>query len=165
MDIERLKKINQMTKELQRAGFAGNSREAFSQADSLFRPPAEESAVAPAQHNQEPVEAPSAQHAAPADFLVEKKVALLVDMHTKKLNADVTFLQAQIQQLQSELQMLRQEVRTKPAAPAVSQVAAPSMPPAPAAAPAPEKKESHPRQGDFKPGDVSIEKMFYFGKK
>jgi|TARA_B100002003_G_C14029041_1_gene496085 ribosomal protein L12E/L44/L45/RPP1/RPP2 len=28
-----------------------------------------------------------------------------------------------------------------------------------------EKKESHPRQGTFGPEDVSIEKMFYFGKK
>lgn len=28
-----------------------------------------------------------------------------------------------------------------------------------------EKKESHPRQGNFTSKDVSIEKMFYFGKK
>ena len=145
MDIEELKKLNNLTIELKKHGMT--SDEAFKQAESLLK----------TKESVEPIAPPV--HAQNQDFLLEKKFSLMIEMNNKKVQESINALHDSIKNLSTELTTLRSELNE--ARKARKELKEPvkekqeSLP----------KQEAHPRQGQFSPADVSIEKMFYFGKK
>lgn len=146
MDIEELKKLNNLTIELKKHGMT--SDEAFKQAESLLKTKESVEPVAPPAQTQN------------QDFLLEKKFSLMIDMNNKKFQESINVLYESIKNLSSELTMLKSEFNEakkakKDIKEQVIKEKQESLP----------KQESHPRQGQFSPADVSIEKMFYFGKK
>lgn len=114
------------------------------------------------------------------DYLMEKKIELLIDMKVKKLISELESAKSQIQQMSSEMSVLHNKVERlnsasvqistrqmeAPDAPHFTQNVSPEQPRVmPSSAP-PQKKEMYnQRMGDLKPGDVNIEKMFYYGNK
>lgn len=168
MDVEKLKKMNELTREFQKHNFAQDSRDAFSQArnvysdiDINFAPtniatPAQVVVHAAPQTEAVQEAAMLQQPAAEKDALFEAKFQLLTEELQKKHNAEVNVLSTTIAGLNDEisslkLQLQRLQEQSKPQQKEKQeQLAAPA-------------KEAHPRHGNFKPEDVAIEKMFYFG--
>ncbi|MBI4016786.1 MAG: hypothetical protein HY363_03775 [Candidatus Aenigmarchaeota archaeon] len=147
MDIEELKKLNSLTVELKKHGMSAD--DAFKQAESLLKTKEDTTAV---------VSQP--QTALSQDFLLEKKFNLMIDMNNKKFQEAINILQGHISKLSQELANVRNELaeakhKPRESKAEVSKEKQESFP----------KQEVHPRQGQFSPADVSIEKMFYFGKK
>jgi len=155
MDIEALRKINALTGALRSHG-AATSEEALKQAEHILQPlhtnPLETNPL----HQQQETGGNAA--------LLERKYQLLLEMNSKKFEQTITTLQDQISQLSTEVSRLRKEFTAATPPAQTTQQPASHHTQTPAEQPV-QKKESHPRQGNFGPGDVSIEKMFYFGKK
>ena len=151
MDIETLRKINALTGAL-KTSTGITSEEAFRQAETILQPALEEN---PIEHTQQLKETNNNE-------LLERKYQLLLDMNNKKFEQTITILQQQISNLTNELHKLKTQLDTQPHVhppePKITQ-------PTPQPNITEQKKDNHPRQGSFEPGDVSIEKMFYFGKK
>jgi hypothetical protein len=103
--------------------------------------------------------------------------------HLSRVTTELDMLRADLRQLASQHERLKAEraaapVHAAPAQPAVNHdieslrqqlvsepVAAPAPVQAVEAKPEEPKKPQHPRQGNYKPEDVSVEKFFYFGHK
>ena len=88
----------------------------------------------------------------------------------QKMNEKVNMLIGEITSLKEEVSRLKESPVTPPLRPKAAkegqtQFKAESTPPP---APEPPKKEDgsgHARSGNYKPGDVSVEKFFYYGNK
>ena len=193
MDVEKLKKMNFLIKELKDKGFATSSEDAYGQADSVYHIGEQTGNAYPApevpqesqriQPNPSQNGIPTGQPMTPPPMpsmvsgsLEEARMKMVLEQHTQKYDQHINSLKAEIEQINMLLSTVRMELKKlqdQPrAAPVVTQssstVSVPSaseLRPMPAApAPVAEKpKESHPRGGDYRPEDVSMEKMFYFG--
>ena len=152
MDIEAMKKVNALTIELQKHGIAPSSEEAYQQAQQIFH----------SQDIQKPAETPltTENH---NDTLLEKKYELMLTMNNKKFDEQIHSMQDSINTLTQELSRLKTELASMHTR--TTSQEEPKKTETPTAQPTPAKKEEHPRQGSFTPGDISIEKMFYFGNK
>lgn len=142
-----------MTKELQNAGVASNSREAHSQAESFFKGNAQNKV----QENKK--QEVLAERGKETEYLVEQKVKLLVNMYMKNVAGEIQEIHEKVHSVVEQVALLRQEMAslkggTAPS-PAKKEESKKEEP----------KKETNPRQGNFTSEDVSIEKMFYFGRK
>ena len=87
-------------------------------------------------------------------YLIEKKFEVMLESLGKKLMSEISSLKETINSLQSEVSELK---RGHVQAPVQSVLQTQSAP----RAEAPLK----PRYGDYKPEDVAVEKMFYFGNR
>jgi uncharacterized protein (DUF3084 family) len=99
------------------------------------------------------------------DPLMEEKFKLLFAQQIQKSDKQLQLLRDTMQALSIEVQSqrnqindLRQQLASRPAVSQASAQETQKVLPA-------SDKPKHPRQGDFKPGDVDIQKMFYFGHK
>lgn len=145
MDIEEIKRINRMTAELKKHGMAESTVDAYHQARASFEENQPQQAITIEQH--------------PDSQLLEKKFQLLIELNNKKFQEAITILSNDITLLAQQLTGLKQEIQqNKQATTKIEQKQQEKQQPLP-------KQESHPRQGNYSPDDVSIEKMFYFGKK
>ncbi len=103
------------------------------------------------------------------DPLMEEKFKLLFAQQIQKSDKQLQLLKDTMQVLAIEVQSLRNQLndmRQQAASrPAVSQAAPVQHQETQKVLPDGDKPAKHPRQGDFKPGDVDIQKMFYFGHK
>lgn len=144
MDIEEIKRINRMTAELKKHGMAESSVDAYHQARASFEEPQERSQQIIIEQQ-------------PTDNITERKFELLIELNNKKFQEALTILSNDIALLAQQLANLKQEVQQNKASIHLEQKQEKqqSLP----------KQEAHPRQGMYSPADVSIEKMFYFGKK
>ncbi len=142
MDIEELKKINNLTVQLKKHGIPAD--DAFKQAESLFKESKEDFSSAAVETNTSNQE-----------YLLEKKFSLMLDMNNKKFQEAIDILSGSINALSQELAIIRNELAEARKAKPVQKEKQEELP----------KQESHPKQGQFSSSDVSIEKMFYFGKK
>lgn len=183
MDLEKLKKLNQLTKELQKHSFAFNSDEAFKQAGKVFEETQQElnHMIKDESENKisVPVSSEQTKNDQQSDFLIQKKVEIMLEMNNKKfieeiqnLKQEISNLHLQVQNLKSELQNnVNREINTEhTASPAVKQtvqneVVQQQEPPRVQETVQEKPKDPHPRQGNYTPEDVSIEKMFYYGNK
>ena len=105
------------------------------------------------------------------DPLMEEKFKLLFAQQIQKSDKQLQLLRDTMQALSIEVQSqrnqindLRQQLASRPA---VSQASSSQSQheETQKVLPTVDKPAKHPRQGDFKPGDVDIQKMFYFGHK
>lgn len=153
MDIEALRKINTLTKELQKHGMSASSEDALTQAQHILQP----------LHEQNNASLTTTTEPAHNDVLLERKYKLLLEMNNKRFEESFQILNTAVSELTQEIGRLKTQLNnlrtTQPESPPVVQAPVEEHPAETA------KKELHPRQGSFVPGDISIEKMFYFGHK
>ena len=152
MDIEELKRLNNLTVALRKHGMADKSDDAYKQAELLLTNKKEE-ILPPFQ--------PVVSHTV-HDPLLEQKFTLALEMNNKKFQEAIDIISTRIACLAQEITGIKKEVTDLKSVPAQKTT------PLQVEAETPKKeqtKESHPRQGQFAPEDVSIEKMFYYGKK
>jgi phage shock protein A len=98
------------------------------------------------------------------DPLMEEKFKLLFSQHIQKTDKQLQLLRDTLQALSLEISSLKNQVadmRSQPARPAQAEKHEETQKVLPDGS----KPAKHPRQGDYKPGDVDIQKMFYFGHK
>lgn len=156
MDIEKLKRLNDLARNLKKSGFAQTSEEAAQQANDVYGKDLKD--IVPdkpePEKSSEPVSEQPEPSPAPDDALFEAKMKLLLEMNQKQFQEQISSIRSQLDGLASELASLKQQVKApRPEKKVPEQKKLPD-----------EKKDSHPRQGEFKSDDVSIEKMFYYGK-
>lgn len=149
MDIDQLQKINQLSHELKRHGMASSATDAYSQAQQIITITPKSPAAA-----QETVMV----EAAPVEPLAARQFQIELERVQKAYAEELEMMRTAINQIIAEVNSLRDEFTkvqaVQPPKPKEKQVELKT-----------EQKVPHPRQGDWKPGDVDIQKMFYFGTK
>lgn len=153
MDIEALRRINELTKSLQEHGISKSSQDALEQAETILQPLQEKHKTTTATETQQTNN----------EALLERKYNLILEMNNKKFENAITTLQNNVNELTQEITRLKAELRnitTKNTPEIVVKKEEPVQ-----KSEEPQQKETHPRQGSFAPGDISIEKMFYYGHK
>jgi hypothetical protein len=192
MDVERLKKINEMSKEFKKFGFSDNSLSAIKDAGKIYAE-SPENDIINLEQKEETQDAAAAEQSDVQSVIKEispdydpdalttreidmlKKRLTLMDQfrveHAEQMAAmtkELADMKNNVSQLLQRLHELTREVPrtdTKEGQQELTQHA-----------PAEEKKETtkedakpqgtyNQRIGTYKPEDVSIEKMFYFGNK
>jgi len=150
MDIEQLRKINQLSSELKRHGMVNSSTDAYEQAQQIVT-------ITPkkAVSNQETV---LVEAAPSADPLVSRQFQVELDRIQKTVNEELDVLRSAMNQIIAEVNALRDDLSK-------AQAAQPPKQKEKQVELKTEVKVPHPRQGNFQPGDVDIQKMFYFGTK
>ena len=146
MDVDKLQKINLLANELKKHNFAFSSDDAFKQAEQVYEEGAQQIVVE---------EKPFVQQQ--SSGLETKKVELILEMNNKKYDQEFAALRNAVNMLAQELEVLKGELRKysdEHPRQKEKQVELKT-----------EVKEAHPRQGNFQPSDVDIQKMFYFGAK
>ena len=179
MDVEALRKLNSLTGELQKHKISISSEDALKQAEHILQP-----LQAMTDQNQTlQNERETTKIAQSTDTLAERQYKLLLEMNNKRFENAITALQNTINTLAQEITRLKIDISvlsTKTSSQTNSQTAAQQNAQKQESESAKQnssarnnsekpkeeqKKENHPRQGGFTPGDISIEKMFYFGHK
>jgi flagellar hook-associated protein FlgK len=151
MDIDQLRKINQLSHELRKHHMAESSNEAYDQAQQIVTITQKPSASA----GQETV---LVEAAPAADQLAARQFQIELDRIQKTVNEEMDVLRNALNQIISEVNSLRDELSKV-------QTAQPPKPKEKQAELKTEDKTPHARVGNFQPGDVDIQKMFYFGTK
>ncbi len=164
MNIERLQKINMLASELRKHNISTGTEEAYQEAEQvyegnqtqIFRPPT-------AEHSDSPVRGIRQE---PPPGLQQRQTEIIIQMHLRKYDEKFEQMRATITNLEMEIGSLRanisklQSMQPREVQMPLQQPTAPQKPQVKE-----EKQEKHPRQGDFSPADVDIQKMFYFGSK
>src|SRR3989344_7596667 len=179
MDVERIQKINKLALDLMRQGLASDRDDAVVQAEKIFRAKdGEYSSIRDRMQATEPQRESAASLAltpqngssASADLHPEK-VKDILQQNSQFLVKKITEFQEQIQAMRKELDMIKQLRISAP-----QQSSAPAAPPKLGEIPAhnPDiqrgqptqaSASNHPRSGNYKVEEVSIEKFFYMGNK
>lgn len=185
MDIEKIRKINEISKNLRSHHFDMSSEEAVNEVKHIFDADLPQPQAQVLQTMQE---IPHSQNLQPSQpqinnqnnssiLLLEKKFQIILSQSVKTLKDDLTNLQDTVEFLQQELSKLHQKVAKiqQPTQPLVQQ----SQPtqfqqpvqqmqtqqPQQQQVQKPEEpKQYNPRQGNLTSEDVKIEKFFYYGK-
>ena len=170
-DVEKMKKLNDLAKELQKHNFADDSQEAYKFAEKIYAEKASDifgSSIPEASQTEPEVQAESVRvetqkEDSSNNELLERKYQLILEMNNKRFNEELISLKQQVQDVNSEIERLRLVVRrleeqgmTQKQVERQETINIVDKKEVP--------KESNPRQGDFKSSDVPIEKSFYFGK-
>jgi uncharacterized phage infection (PIP) family protein YhgE len=153
MDVTKLQKANQMTKELQKHGIAADSQEGYEQAQKMFN-------TEKLKTNK--VEKPAEQNN-DSFSKIERNVDMLKKGTDERLNAmqatlsDVVSRMNEMIKIINELEKLKDGISSASAAPAQKER---------------QKKIQDTKQapknekrGDYEPGDIDVTQVFNFGKK
>ena len=91
--------------------------------------------------------------------LIESRVKLLLDMHNKKIDSRFLEMRDTLTALAQELQRTKAELGkfSETKAGKVVKVVHETQ------KSLPEKEKKHPKVGDYSPGDIQIDKVFYCG--
>lgn len=155
-DIEKLKKIAKLSEELKKHGFAKDTMDAINQSEGVY-----ESEIARQAMTQQREETK-----------MNPQVADEFDRFKNHAHQRMQKLEGQMNVVINKINEIVGELKKREAEPR----------PAPQAAPQEEKQEqkqeqlqtqpkeqkkteSHQRVGEFKPGDIEIDKVFYYGRK
>ncbi len=169
MDVDKMKRINALARELREKGMVSDTEEAYKQAEEIIegRVSREKIEVEDPQDSQEEAERPKEDFsgAIKADALelhnMGERIKALegqVNVMFNKINEIISeFRSVQKKEEESpiELRKLEEEKESK-GKKAHKEVQASLKK---------EEAEGHPRTGEYKPEDVSIEKVFYFGQR
>ncbi len=184
MDVERIQKINKLALDLMRQGLASDRDDAVVQAEKIFRAKdGEYSSIRERmQGGPEPLQqasaaslalTPNTQQAVASADLHPEKVKDILHQNSQFLVKKIAEFQEQMQAMRKELDLLKQQ-RGSVSAPPQAQVsnAPPKLGEIPAHNPdiqrgqgAQASSNNHPRSGNYKVEEVSIEKFFYMGNK
>jgi hypothetical protein len=148
MDMEQLRKINALSNELKRHHMADSSMDAYSQAQSIVQVIPK---TAPVSNDGSVV----VQEAA-ADPLVARQFELEIQRIQKGFAEELDVMRNAMNQMIAEINSLREDLNK-------AQAAQPPKQKEKQVELKTEDKVPHARVGNFQPGDVDIQKMFYFG--
>jgi hypothetical protein len=150
MDVEKLRRINMLSHELKKHGMADSSTDAYNQAQQMVQ-------VIP-KTNSAPQESVVIEAAPVAEPLAARQFQIEVDKIQKAFSEELDVIRNAMNQVIMEVNSLREDLSK-------AQAAQPPKQKEKQVELKTEVKVSHPRQGDWKPGDVDIQKMFYYGTK
>ncbi len=183
MDVERIQKINKLALDLMRQGLASDRDDAVVQAEKIFRvKDGEYSSIRDRmQGGPEPLQqasaaslalTPNTQQAVASADLHPEKVKDILQQNSQFLVKKITEFQEQMQAMRKELDMLKQQRMVQAPQQAAASNAPPKLGEIPAHNPdiqrgqgAQASSSNHPRSGNYKVEEVSIEKFFYMGNK
>jgi hypothetical protein len=171
MDVERVQKINSLALDLMKQGLAETREDAVRQAEKVFHSQDSESynsmkeTMQGVQEDRNPKKQVSNE-----PELSQDKIKEILEQNTnfivkkfKEFQDKMEFLQQNIDALGTKLARIQlptaDQIRSKPKeeAPVQQTEVSPTQ--------TAEGKPIHPRSGDYKDEDVSIEKYFYMGNK
>jgi hypothetical protein len=182
MDVERIQKINKLALDLMRQGLASDRDDAVVQAEKIFRAKdGEYSSIRDRmQGGPEPLQAspaslaltPNTQQAVASADLHPEKVKDILQQNSQFLVKKIAEFQEQMQAMRKELDMLKQQRAVSAPQHTVVSNAPPKLGEIPAHNPDIQRGQggqananNHPRSGNYKVEEVSIEKFFYMGNK
>jgi len=152
MDVQKLKKMNELSKELKKHGMADSTAQAFSQAGEMVRDEAFKQVIERNKSSQK------------SKDCFDNQYQIMLERQNRQIAQEVKALKETVAAMQAEIEMLKADQKT---ASKLQDKQTQEKPVQETQTKFPQKPESkeHPKQGGFSPDDVSIEKMFYFGKK
>ena len=100
-----------------------------------------------------------------SDYLLDKKVEYLIGMHVNVLKHDLEHAKGAIMSLSEEIETLKKKVHRLNISESQGGVGQSESSVPRQAAPAQRTTSAEARSGQYKSADVSVEKMFYFGKR
>ncbi|MBR9676810.1 hypothetical protein GOV04_01600 [Candidatus Woesearchaeota archaeon] len=168
MNVEKLQKLNKLSKELQKHGIALDSQSASEQAQQII-PDANNEAGFIGEAMQSPTSQVDESSITPTGVTVDadetslqmRKQNVKLEDHTNQINV----MQDKINELISYVKNLEEQLTNlKPAQTTIEQAAKKSKPKEEKLKDA-KTEGGHVRSGNYKPEDVAMEKVFYFGSK
>ncbi|MEM4247448.1 MAG: hypothetical protein QXR48_02875 [Candidatus Woesearchaeota archaeon] len=150
MDVEKLRKINMLSSELKKHGMAESSQDAYTQAQEIIQ-------VIPKDNARATQESVIVETAPAHDPLAAKQFQIELEKLQKVFSDELDILRNAMNQLITEVNALREDLNKIQSAQPKQKEKQVEL--------KTEPKVAHPRQGDWKPGDVDIQKMFYYGTK
>ncbi|MFA5797906.1 MAG: hypothetical protein WC916_07800 [Candidatus Woesearchaeota archaeon] len=174
--IEKMRRLNELTKELKQHGFAESSFEAIQQANQIYGDDEMTSDVSQGMirsSTHERLEAKNAEATVtPAEHPKIKELTNNLDTLTKKMNeivAAINDIDVRLKDLKNRPAVVERVVeRTRePERTPVHEEQQATTAPYTEKQTADKKKEdySNQRTGNYAPDDISIDKVFYYGKK
>jgi len=152
MDVEKLRKINQLSKEFKKHGMA--MEEAIGQAtDSVNEKEVKEFL------DESKKEIESKNPSATEQYI------LMLERNNRKIMEEVQNVKQEISKILKEFEQIKKQINRPQEMPKEQAIDAKPAKKTKKQTQLKTKKQSNPRQGEFTPEDVSIEKMFYFGNK
>lgn len=155
MDIEKLKKVNQLSKELKKHGMA--MEDAIKEAGETVHE----------EEVKEFLDKSKAEMQSKSNPSSTEQYIIMLERNNRKIMEEVQKVKDEVAKILNEFaemkqrlaEQLVQEVKQEPA----KQIKEKKL--EKQAKLKPKKKVKNPRQGEYNPDDVAIEKMFYFGNK
>ncbi len=176
MDVDRIQRINALALNLMKQGLAQDREDAVTQAERMVR----NETVKDYQSFKDTMQAvkseaqpaPVAQESAVQDDLHPEKIKDILQQNTQFMVKKIKEFQEKVDSLEKELAGLRTRMTYErlPTAQDVRGSAqgteeSPGASNTPKGSANPPANAVHPRSGNYKEGDVSIEKFFYMGNK
>lgn len=186
MDVEKIQRINNLARELERQGLADGREDAVAQARRIFNVK-EESPIDVSQMRDGSLQAKEEglteevkESSEGEDVqsttkirLNEEKISTILKKNSEFLVTTIKNFQAKIDMMESQMAQMNRKLETlasRPVAAPAPQPAAPTHQEAPMPQQPVESNTTnpqggdHPRSGGYNDSDVSIEKFFYMGK-
>ena len=168
MDIDMMIRINALAKELVQKGVAGSSEEGAKMAQQMLQKTAvEEKPIARTYSTASEAQPQPKEAGQPMRSDALEQYEILLERLGRKFEREMNELKGQLQNVHTELSQIRMKLQAAPKAPQphpAPREARVEMPER-AGERREEKKPAEAQAKPFVPSDVSIEKMFYFGKK
>ena len=168
MDIDMMIRINALAKELVQKGVAGSSEEGAKMAQQMLQKTAvEEKPIARTYSTAGAAQPQPKEAGQPMRSDALEHYEILLERLGRKFGREMNELKGQLQNVHTELSQIRMKLQAAPKAPQphpAPREARVEMPER-AGERREEKKPAEAQAKPFVPSDVSIEKMFYFGKK
>lgn len=166
MDVERIQKINALAVDLMRQGLATDREDAVTQAERVFRAQDSEAYQSIRETMQQSKRDAALSHASsePAVELSPDSVRSILEKNTQFIVKKFKDFEDRIESLERDVKELRLKLTyerlptARDISPAREGASASVMPSSGPVA-------SHPRSGNYRDQDVSIEKVFYMGAK
>lgn len=173
MDVERIQKINKLALDLMKQGLALDRDDAVLQAEKVFRSKdgEEYSSIRERLQATEPQREPKSASSVlgQQDDPHPEKIKDILQQNSQFLVKKITEFQEQMQTLKKEMDVLKQRFSQQGSAVSNAPPKLGEMPVNPQEiqrGPSPQASASnHPRSGNYKAEEVSIEKFFYMGNR
>ena len=170
MDVDKIQKINSLALELMKQGLVSNRQEAVVQAEKMLTKGGPEDYAGIRERLEVKPVSPSRQD----ESLTPDQIKEILGQNTNFIVKSLREFQGKIVAMEKEVSTLREQIKTASSVTAsnmremVSEMKAQrseTTPQAPTRGEGQQVGSSHPRSGNYKDADVSIEKYFYMGKK
>jgi hypothetical protein len=155
LDVEKLKKVNQLSKDLKKHGMA--MEDAIEQASDSVH----ETEIKEFLHESKEQMQSSSNPSSTEQYII------MLERNNRKIMEEVQKVKEEVAKIMSEFAEIKNKLHEQP-----DPVQEPVQKQVPVTKKVekqsklkPKKKIKNEKQGDINPEDVSIEKMFYFGKK
>ena len=166
MDVERIQKINSLAVELMRQGLASDRENAVIQAEQVYKNQ-DAQGYASIRETMSAVKAegqPKRDNGGVQD-LSQEQIKEILEKNTKFLVSTIREFQEKMGAMEKELESLKGKVRYQSIPTAKEIIVEAPQQAQTIQRGKPVESNMHPRSGNYKEADVSIEKFFYMGSK